>query len=112
MINKSLIFGAVAIISTFSYTVAYAESCQDKELVQAGTVAGEGKSIGFIIGYRWGAGEITLNDGRIFKFKAKGGKLIEFGANKVTFTGTIYNMNTIDDFAGVYSRRRCGHYSV
>jgi len=103
MLNKSLLFGAIAVISTFSYSVSYAEECQDKELVKAGTIAGEGKSVGFILGYRWGAGEIILNDGRKYKFKAKGGKIGEIGANKVAFSGTIYNMEKIEDFAGIYS---------
>ncbi|MEH6403014.1 MAG: hypothetical protein V7750_06540 [Sneathiella sp.] len=103
MINRSVIFGAMAAIFTFSSTVVFAEECQDKELVKAGAITGEGGSVGFIIGYRWGAGEITLNDGRKFNFKVKGGKIGEIGANKVSFAGTIYNMKTIDDFAGVYS---------
>lgn len=103
MKNRSLIVGAAAFILTLSSTASYAENCPDKELVKAGTITGEGKSVGFIIGYRWGTGDVTLNDGRKFKFKAKGGKVGEIGANKVSFAGTLYNLKTIDDFAGVYS---------
>ncbi len=80
-----------------------AEECPEKELVKSGTIVGEGGSVGFILGYRWASGVITLNDGTQYKFKAKGGKAGEIGANSVKVKGTIYNLESITDFPGVYS---------
>lgn len=79
-----------------------------KQLVKAGTLRGSGGTAGFIIGYRWAEGTIELNDGTTHNFKAKGVKIGEMGAVKMTFTGTIDNLDSINDFPGQYSGMATG----
>jgi hypothetical protein len=79
------------------------KSCADRELVEAGTLTGEGKSVGFVVGARWGEGVVKMKDGTTFKFKAKGGKGWEFGASESKYTGTVYNLKKPADFAGNFS---------
>lgn len=79
------------------------KNCNDMELKKTGILAGEGKSIGFIIGVRWGSGYVRMDDGRTFRFKAKGVKPMEMGAAKVSFRGVVYNLEKPEDFAGFYA---------
>lgn len=79
------------------------ETCPEKELVKSGTISGEGGSVGFILGYRWAEGTITLNNNKRYKFKAKGAKAGEMGVSKAQFTGTVYNLEKIEDFPGTFS---------
>lgn len=78
-------------------------TCDNRELVEAGTLTGEGKSVGFVIGARWGNGVVRMNNGSNFKFKAKGGKGMEMGAAKTEFSGMVYNLEKPADFAGTYT---------
>jgi hypothetical protein len=78
-------------------------SCADRELVESGKLSGEGKSVGFVVGARWGQGVVTMNDGTKFKFKAKGGKGWEFGAAAAKYSGTVFNLSTPADFNGNFS---------
>ncbi len=76
--------------------------CQDQELVKAGTVEGEIRVAGFLVGVRWGDGTLTLNDGRVFEFRMRGMKLLEAGLSSQQYTGTVYNLDEIEDFTGTY----------
>ena len=76
--------------------------CQDQELVKAGTVEGEIRVAGFLVGVRWGDGTLTLNDGRVFEFRMRGMKLLEFGLSSQQYTGTVYNLDEVEDFTGTY----------
>ena len=76
--------------------------CQDRELVKAGTVEGEVRVAGFLVGVRWGHGALTLNDGRVFEYKMRGMKLLEVGLSSQQYTGTVYNLDEVEDFTGTY----------
>ncbi|MDJ0683509.1 MAG: hypothetical protein QNJ84_02295 [Alphaproteobacteria bacterium] len=82
--------------------------CKDMELVRTGTVTGEGNAVGFIIGVRWGSGTVEMDDGRTFKFKAKGAKVLEVGAVNMTYSGVVYNLEEPEDFAGFYAGMGAG----
>lgn len=73
-----------------------------QELVKAGTVEGEIKVVGFLVGVRWGTGTLTLNDGRVFNFRMKGMKTMEVGVGSSQYRGTVYNLDRVEDFAGTY----------
>jgi hypothetical protein len=91
--------GAVA----FSNAAVAAEGdCPQKDLVEAGSFTAKITSVGFIIGARWGGGEVTLKDGIKRKFSLKGGKLMEIGANKAEMEGRVYNLKNPQAFAGTY----------
>ncbi len=73
------------------------------KLVKAGTLEVKGGSVGFLIGFRWGSGILTLNNGGKLKFSFKGVKLLETGVASVTAKGTVYNMKKVADFEGTYT---------
>ena len=107
-----IIFGAIAsaMIGMFFIGNAAAQSrerptdspCLDQELVESGTVEGKVTVTGFLVGVRWGEGVLTLNDGRVFKYRTKGMKTLEIGVAKVQYAGTVYNLDRIEDFTGTY----------
>jgi len=101
--NKSKQFLAAFLIMGMTSGTALAVECADQELIKSGDIVGVGKSIGFMIGVRWGEGAVRLNDGTIFEFKAKGIKAAEMGMSKVQVRGTVYNLKSIEDFNGVFA---------
>jgi hypothetical protein len=72
------------------------------EAVPSATVTGEVKSVGFLVGVRWGNGVLTLHDGEKRRFHILGGKVLETGAAKNVFSGEVYNLKDVADFEGVY----------
>ena len=79
-----------------------AVACADKELVRSGEIVGTGKSVGFIVGARWGEGTVRLDDGRVFEFRVRGVKGGETGIANVSVRGIVYNLEAIEDFSGRY----------
>jgi hypothetical protein len=78
------------------------QSCDERDLVKAGTFKVIGKGGGFIIGARWGSGVVTLDDGVSFFISFRGAKLFDIGAAELQLEGTVYNLDRIDDFPGTY----------
>ena len=78
------------------------QTCEGRELVQAGTIEAVAKTAGIIVGARWGGGTLTLNSGETHDFSFKGAKLLDFGASETSFTGTVYNLEKIEDFPGTF----------
>ncbi len=72
------------------------------DLPLSGTISGEGQSVSFIVGYRWGKGVLTLNDGREFPFTVRGLKVVETGVRVMEVEGEVYNLERIEDFIGHY----------
>ncbi|MEH6631634.1 MAG: hypothetical protein V7776_12435 [Halopseudomonas aestusnigri] len=102
---KLIRYTFVSALATLMFSqISYAEtqSCPERELVKAGTFTVNVKSVGLIIGARWGTGKITLNDGSSKKFTLSGGKILDIGASEKIITGTLYNLDNLDEFPGVY----------
>ncbi len=78
------------------------QECAERELVQAGTFEAVGKSVGILVGARWGSGVMTLNDGTTHWFSFKGAKLLDIGASETRIVGTVYNLDSIEDFPGIF----------
>jgi hypothetical protein len=78
---------------------------QDKKvkLVKAGTLEVKGGSVGFLVGFRWGTGTLTLNNGTKLKFSFKGLKALETGAAEIKAVGTVYNLKKPADFEGTFT---------
>ena len=72
------------------------------EATPSAAVSGEVKSVGFMIGVRWGNGVLTLSNGEQRHFAILGGKILETGVAKNVFTGEVYNLNNVADFEGTY----------
>ena len=109
MLRKLLTASAVAIAVAASGSMALAQgeeekaiACDRENLVQSGTLKFSLKSIGFLVGVRWGEGVLTLNDGFQLGFDVSGGKLLETGIATAHFEGEVYNLTNIGDFEGTY----------
>lgn len=70
--------------------------------VPSGTITGSIKTIGFMVGARWGNGVLTLANGETRTFQMIGAKALETGAAKNDFVGEVYNLKNTDDFEGTY----------
>jgi hypothetical protein len=92
---------AAICFASFS-AAAETQSCDERELVKAGTFTAVVKSVGLIVGARWGDGTMTLNNGSTHNFSMSGGKLMEVGAAKKTLKGTVYNLDNLQDFPGTF----------
>jgi len=72
------------------------------DLKKSGTFTFQGNSTAFIVGYRWGTGVLTLENGEQYAFNARGLKAGETGVREGTIKGTVYGLETVDDFIGHY----------
>ncbi len=102
---KSSAIAAVAL--AFASTAAYADGHEVcgidlTEATPSAAVSGQIKSVGFMVGLRWGNGVLTLSNGEQRHFAILGGKLLETGVAKNVFTGEVYNLNNVADFEGTY----------
>ena len=95
---------AAAIVLSFSVATSAEEkqNCPDRELVKSGTFTAVVRSVGFIVGARWGTGTLTLNNGDSHNFSLKGAKIMEIGAAKKQLAGVVYNLEKLEDFPGTY----------
>ena len=62
------------------------------EATPSAAVSGQVKSVGLMVGLRWGNGVPTLSKGEQRKFRILGGKLLETGVAQNAFTGEVYNL--------------------
>lgn len=77
--------------------------CAEMERVKSGTFQATLKSVGVVIGARWGEGTVTMDNGSSFNFTMSGGTLLDIGATATEFDGTVYNLNDVNDFPGIFS---------
>lgn len=73
----------------------------------SGTILIDETQVMWVVGGDIGGG--TLNfQGESHKFKTDGLKLGGFGIHKVKLTGDVYNLENVEDFAGVYGVAEAG----
>jgi hypothetical protein len=102
-ISKSLaLSAAVVALTVASGAVQAGPKCDPNNLVKSGTFEASVESVGFIASVHWGKGTVTLKNGETHKFDIMGGKLIETGFGETHIEGTVYNLEKIEDFEGVY----------
>ena len=102
---KLLMSTIAALVSICLASVSLAaetKDCPERELIPAGTFVAVVKSIGFIVGARWGQGTLTLKNGDAHRFSLSGAKILEFGAAEKRLKGTVYNLNKLDEFPGLF----------
>lgn len=71
----------------------------------AGNIAISTKSVGFILGFEWGSGTVTLRGGRVVHLRVRTLKAGMIGLEAVSATGRVYNLNPRrpQDLAGTYA---------
>src|SRR5438132_12765618 len=73
----------------------------------SGRVSISSKSVAVGVGVSWGDG--TLSDGsRTYTFSIQGLSVLELGIWTITWTGEVYNVATVTDFAGNYAAEQAG----
>lgn len=101
-------YGVCAVVAALALAMAEPASAQanfeecGSDLPLSGTISGQGQSVSFIVGYRWGKGVLTLNDGREFPFTVRGLKTVETGVREMEVEGEVYNLERLEDFVGHY----------
>ena len=98
----SLVVTAAFACAMLQPAAAAEKVCPKVDSPPSGTIKAQGKTIGFIVGVRWGEGTLTLNDGSQHKFTLSGAKLIETGVATVAIEGEVYNLKRLEDFPGDY----------
>ena len=87
-------------VSSSSAQTASIECPENPE--RSGTFTLQGETRSFFVGYRWGEGILTLNNGEEHKFSARGLKFGETGSSTVQIAGDVYGLEPLDDFEGDY----------
>lgn len=95
MMGKVLL-AVVAIV--FLASPSYAEQYR-----KSGTIEFDTKSAGFIVGYEWGYGWLTLNNGQKVRIRVRSLNVGMIGFEKVNAVGTVYNLNRVGDIDGNFA---------
>ena len=72
-------------------------------LVKSGTVTISETQFGFLVGGSTGGGTLNFK-GRTHAFKIGGLAVGNIGVSKVRGSGTVYNLKSLSDFSGTYSK--------
>ncbi|MGI4878044.1 MAG: DUF1134 domain-containing protein [Janthinobacterium lividum] len=72
-------------------------------MVRSGTITINEAQFGFLIGGSTGGGTLRFH-GHSYPFKVGGVSIGDIGGSKVKGFGTVYNLRSLDDFAGTYSK--------
>ena len=93
----SVLFAASAVVALL---VAASAIAADK--APDATVRLSEGSVAAGLGWNWGRGEVTFQ-GKTYNFKIEGLSVAEVGITKAEASGNVYNLKSIDDFAGVFA---------
>ena len=72
-----------------------------------GTVTLESRSIAIGVGVSWGDGVLQYR-GKNYPFSVTGLSVVDLGVSKVTATGNVANLKTLQDFNGNYTAAGAG----
>jgi Cu/Ag efflux protein CusF len=84
-----------------SYVQSYAISVVPPPKV-SGTVQVEAKAVALGLGFEWGSGTLTLDDGSVHHFKVRGLSAGDVGFSKIDASGDVYKLVQLQDFGGTY----------
>lgn len=97
---KTLMIAAPLVVAT---ATAGAGQLADRSSPSDANVRIDTTSVAAGVGVRWGDGTLTLRDGRRFAFTLQGLNLANLGVTRVSATGTVHNLASIEDFDGTYT---------
>jgi hypothetical protein len=86
------------------WSVAVAQQASD----HSGTVTLTTTSVAAGIGWSWGSGKLTLDDGSEHPFKISGLDVVAAGIKQATGAGYVYNLKRLEDFEGSYTKVSAG----
>lgn len=97
---------AVAIVAVIAIQHG-AAAAQSSALKQSGTVTIDQAQIAFIFSGNVGGGKLNYG-GKTYLFTIGGLGVGGFGISEINATGVVYNLNSLNDFAGAYGQARAG----
>lgn len=74
----------------------------------SGTVDVETTAVAVGVGFEWGNGTLTMNDGSTHKFKVNGLSVIDVGFSSAAFSGEVYHLVESKDLEGVFIAGQAG----
>ncbi len=84
------------------FGMAAEQNCPDRKLVKTGVVDGASEGGALVIGMVQGGGTLTVDSGGKHPFTLSGVTILDIGASKSVWTGTVYNLDNLKDFEGFY----------
>jgi hypothetical protein len=80
----------------------------DKPLRPSGTVVIDQTQVAFLVSGSSGGGTLRFK-GRSYPFKIGGLGIGGIGVSEIHATGTVYNLDRLEDFEGTYGQARAGY---
>ena len=74
----------------------------------SGTVTLAASSVAAGVGWQWGDGTLTLNNGKKYRFTIQGLEVGGVGFSEVRAEGRVYNLARVSDFEGLYAAAEAG----
>lgn len=84
-----------------------ARTALSEDMTPSATIVIDETQIMWVVGGDIGGGTLQFQ-GESHKFKTDGLKLGGFGVHKVKLSGDVYELNNLDDFAGIYGVAEAG----
>jgi len=98
---------AVVVVATASLlSIGHAVAVAQEKAPDA-TFRYSGGAVGIGVGGSWGQGTLRFQ-GKDYSFRMRGVDLVNVGASKITASGDVHNLKSIDDFAGTYVAASAG----
>ena len=106
LINKPLTHAVLVVLLLFScfWSVTPAAA---QDTPPSGTVAITATSVAAGVGVQWGNGILTVK-GKKYPFSLQGLQIVGVGYAKVRAVGTVYGLQQLRDFEGVYAAAEVG----
>ncbi|MGE0824601.1 MAG: hypothetical protein AB7G75_04090 [Candidatus Binatia bacterium] len=100
MFTLRRIFAGIAVLG-FVYALAWADEAP------SGTISLQSTSVAAGVGVQWGDGQLTYK-GKKYPFSVEGLEALGVGYAEIKAEGTVYNLNKLEDFEGVYVSGEAG----
>ena len=101
---RRLVVGALLSLLFLALSPAYGQA-EERKLV--GTVSMEEMNVALIASGSWGDGKLHFK-GKTYPFKISGLGLGGLGISSVSAYGYVYDLKSVEDFAGVYGEASAG----
>jgi len=98
---------AVVLGSLLMLSAVAGPSIAGDDLKESGTVEISQVQVAFLWGGNLGGGKLTY-DGKTYGFTIGGLGVGGLGASTIEATGTVYNLDKLEDFSGAYGQARLG----
>jgi hypothetical protein len=97
----------LAVVACSVIAMGFAGVSMAKDDTPSGTVRISEEQVGFLLTGDWGHGTLSF-DGERHMFHMGGAKIGGIGISKMKVDGTVYHLNKLSDFEGMYFKADAG----